>query len=116
MRNSSDGKSEIWYVDYVKGQESIILSDVNRSFTNPTLSPDGQWLLVVGNSASSISKKQNLDIFAVRTDGTQLTQLTYHPQQDCCPVWSKDGKSIYFISSRANKDMYYNIWRMNFNL
>lgn len=116
VRNSSDGKSEIWYVDYVKGQESIILSDVNRSFTNPTLSPDGQWLLVVGNSASSISKKQNLDIFAVRTDGTQLTQLTYHPQQDCCPVWSKDGKSIYFISSRANKDMYYNIWRMNFNL
>lgn len=116
VRNTSDGKSEIWYVDYVKGQESIILSDVNRSFTNPCLSPDGKWLLVTGNSVSTISKKQNLDIYVVRTDGTQLTQLTYHPEQDFCPVWGKDGKTIYFISSRANKERYYNIWRMNFNL
>lgn len=115
-RNTTDGKSEIWYVDYVKGQESIILSDANRSFTNPALSPNGKWLLVVGNAQSSISKKQNLDIYAVRTDGTQLTQLTFHPQADTCPTWSKDGRSIYFISSRANKDTSYNIWRMNFNL
>lgn len=116
VRNTTDGKSEIWYVNYVNGQESIVLSDVNRSFSNPTLSPDGKWLLIVGNSASSISKKQNMDIFAVRTDGTQLTQLTYHPETDCSPAWSKDGKSIFFISSRANKDRYFNIWRMNFNL
>lgn len=116
VRNSSEGKSEIWYVNYVKGQESIILSDINRSFTNPAISPDGKWLLVVGNAVSTISKKQNLDIYVARTDGTQLTQLTYHPENDCSPVWSKDGKSIYFISSRANKDKFYNIWKMNFNL
>ena len=116
VRNSTAGKSEIWLVNYVKGQESIVLSDNNRSFTNPTLSPDGKWLLVVGNSMSSISKKQNTDIFVVRTNGTQLTQLTYHPQDDMCPVWSKDGKYIYFISSRANKELAYNIWRMNFSL
>ena len=116
VRNTSDGKSEIWLINYVKGVESIILSDINHSFTNPVVSPDGQWLLVVGNAQSSISKKQNLDIFAVRTDGTQLTQLTYHPEQDFSPVWGKDGKSIYFISSRANKARAYNVWRMNFNL
>jgi len=116
VRNSTAGKSEIWYVNYVKGQESIVLSDAKRSFTSPCLSPDGQWLLVVGNSTSSISKAENTDIFVVRTNGSQLTQLTYHPQTDMCPVWSKDGKYIYFISSRANKDQAYNIWRMNFNL
>ncbi len=116
VRNSSDGKSEIWHVNYVTGQESIVLSNANTSFTNPTLSPDGKWLLLVGNSVSSISKKANLDIYVVRTDGTQLTQLTYHPEQDCSPAWSKDGKSIFFISSRANKDQYYNIWKMNFSL
>ena len=116
VRNSTAGKSEIWYVNYVKGQESIVLSDVKRSFTSPTISPDGKWLLVVGNSVSSISKEQNTDIFVVRTNGSQLTQLTYHPMTDMCPAWSKDGKYIYFISSRANKDKAYNIWRMNFNL
>ena len=116
VRNSSNGKSEIWHIDYVNGQESIILSDVNRSFTNPTLSPDGQWLLVVANSVSSISKKNNTDIFVAKANGSQLTQLTYHPETDTCPVWSKDGNQIYFISSRGNKDKAYNIWRMNFNL
>lgn len=116
VRNSSNGRSEIWYVNYVKGQESLILSDTEHSFTNPALSPDGKWLAMQGNAISSIDKKANLDIFVVRTDGTQLTQLTYNPNADLCPVWAKDGRSIFFISSRANKNMSYNIWRMNFNL
>ena len=116
VRNSTAGKSEIWYVNYVKGQESIVLSDAQRSFTSPCLSPDGQWLLVVGNSTSSISKQQNTDIFVVRTNGSQLTQLTYHPETDMCPVWSRDGQYIFFISSRANKEKAYNIWRMTFHL
>ena len=116
MRNSTSGRSEIWYVDYVKGQESLILSDENRSFTNPKLSPDGKWIVCVGNSVSNISNKDNLDIFVVRTDGTRLTQLTFHPQADTSPVWAADGRSIYFVSSRANENNSYNVWRMNFNL
>lgn len=116
VRNSTAGRSEIWYVDYVKGKESLILSDENRSFTHPKLSPDKKWIVCVGNSVSNISHENNLDIFVVRTDGTHLTQLTYHPQNDTSPVWAADGRSIYFISSRANKDLRYNIWRMNFNL
>lgn len=115
VRNTDRGRSEIWYVDYQKGQEALILSDANHSFTNPSLSPDGKWLAVVANSESSISKKTNLDIYVVRTDGTRLTQLTYHPAQDTNPVWSSDGQSIYFISSRANKDEKFNVWRMRFN-
>ena len=116
VRNSTEGRSEIWYVDFVKGQESLVVSDNNKSFTNPRISPDGQWLVCVGNSVSSISQKQNLDIYVVRTDGTRLTQLTYHPETDTCPVWAADGRSIYFISSRANENQSFNIWRMNFNL
>lgn len=116
VRNSTTGRSEIWYVNFVKGQESLIASDENRSFTNPRLSPDGKWLVCVGNSISNVTKKPNLDIFVVRTDGSRLTQLTFHPQTDTSPVWSADGRSIYFISSRANEDQAYNVWRMNFNL
>ena len=115
-RNASNGRSEIWYVDYVKGQESLILSNENTSFTNPQLSPDGKWIACVGNTQSAISKRENLDIFVVRTDGSNLTQLTWHPSADTCPVWAKDGRSIYFISARANKNESYNIWRMNFNM
>lgn len=116
VRNSTSGVSEIWRVNYVKGQETLILSDKNRGFTNPTLSPDGQWILVQGNSKSVQSKKQNLDIFAVKVDGSNFTQITYHAAIDCCPTWSVDGNYIYFLSTRGNKDEYYNVWRMRFAL
>lgn len=116
VRNSTMGRSEIWYVNYVKGQESLVVADANKSFTNPALSPDGRWLLCVGNSHSNITGKQNLDVYVVRTDGSRLTQLTYHPETDTCPVWAKDGRSIFFISTRANKERNCNVWRMNFDL
>lgn len=112
-RNSTKGNTEIWLLDLKNGNETVILSDSQKGFTDPVMSPDGKWILVVGNSLSSISKKQNLDIYAVRPDGTQLTQITYHPEIDTCPTWSPDGKYIYFISSRANKDRRFNIWRIN---
>ncbi len=116
VRNSSFGTSELWLVNYEKGQETLILTDKNRGFSNPCLSPDGEWILCQGNSKSSISKKNNLDIFVVKKDGTSFIQLTYHPADDCCPVWSEDGKHIYFISSRANERDAFNIWKMRFDL
>lgn len=114
VRNSTDGNSEIWRVNFVKGQEVLVLSDRNRGYTSPAISPDGKWLLVVGDTRSTVYDKKNLDIFAVRTDGSNLIQLTYHPANDACPQWSADGQSIYFLSNRANADNSYNIWRMNF--
>lgn len=117
VRNSQTGQSEIWLVDFNKGQETLVLSDPERGFTNPSLSPDGQWIVCEGSSKSSISKKFNLDIFAVRIDGTRFTQLTYHPAMDCCPVFSKDGKNIYFLSNRSQrKSDYCDIWSMKFLL
>ena len=116
VRNSSTGRSEIWLVNFVKGQESLLLSDESHSFTHPTLSPDGKWIVVQGNAKSSKDKKVNLDIYVVRTDGSNLTQLTYDSHNDMCPVFSKDGKSIFFISDRGNKKEKYNIWKMNFRM
>lgn len=112
-RNSTSGNTEIWMLDFNNGSETMIISDANIGFSNPAVSPDGEWILAVGNSYSPITQKQNTDIYAIRIDGTNLTQLTYHPETDCCPVWSPDGKYIYFISSRANAAKRYNVWRMN---
>lgn len=113
-RNSSEGRSEIWLIDFEKGTETCVLSDETRGFTQPCLSPDGQWILCVGSAMSSVKKTRNLDIYVVKTDGTHLTQLTTHPDADVSPVWSKDGKQIFFVSTRANKKKAANIWRMNF--
>lgn len=56
----------------------------------------------------------NTDIYVARTDGSELSQITYHAADDLSPVWSKDGKYIYFISQRGNAEGVANIWRMNF--
>lgn len=131
-RINEKGYSEIWMVDYEGGSESLILSMPGKNFTTPSVSPDGKWIVVVANSSSNaknvsagnkkekvfsfVDTKQNTDIYIVRTDGSQLTQLTYHKGNDCSPTWSPDGKYIYFLSQRGSQTGDYNVWRMNFML
>lgn len=108
--------SEIWRLNFETGVEEIILSQEGRSFTTPQLSPDGRWLLVTGTSITEKEGIVNTDIFVVRTDGTELTQLTYHPGHDLSAVWSPDGASIYFLSQRGSADRTFNVWKMDFTL
>lgn len=131
-RTNEKGYGEIWLVDYEGGSESLLLSMPGKNFTTPSVSPDGRWIVVVANSSSNaknvsggskkekvfsfVDTKQNTDIYIVRTDGSQLTQLTYHKGNDCSPIWSPDGKYIYFLSQRGSQTGNYNVWRMNFML
>ena len=115
-RFTSRKESEIWRINFKTGVEEVILSQPDRSFTSPQLSPDGRWILVTGNSRSEKEGIDNTDIFVVRTDGSQFTQLTYHPGNDLSPIWSPDGRSIYFLSQRGSADRIYNVWRMDFNM
>ena len=115
-RISADGRGEIWRISYQTGIEECIVSDTSRSFTTPSISPDGNWILFVGSNVLMNGKMQywNTDIFACRTDGTHLVQLTYHAADDLSPVWSRDGKFIYFVSQRGSATGTANVWRMDF--
>lgn len=117
-RMNSERNYEVWRINFVKGSESLVLSQDDRSFTTASLSPDGKWIVCVSNTPSTDQpgSRENLDIYAVRPDGSRLTQLTYHQGDDCSPVWSPDGQYIYFLSQRGTEKGEYNIWRMNFNL
>ncbi len=116
-RQNSSNVSEIWKVDYATGVEECIVSDPNLSFTTPQVSPDGNWLLFVGESIihAGIKNYHNTDIYVCHLDGTRMLQLTYHAADDLSPVWSQDGKYIYFISQRGNANGSANVWRMTFN-
>lgn len=117
-RNNSNGKSEIWRINYITGMEECIVSDAERSFTSPHISPDGQWILCVGESIlyNGNAIYRNTDIYVCRNDGTNITQLTHHAADDLSPVWSADGKYIYFISQRGDAAANANVWRMDFNV
>lgn len=115
-RQNSQNNYEIWRVNYVTGSESIVLSMENRSFTTASLSPNGRWILFAANTQKKPNVPENIDIYVIRADGSQLTQLTYHQGHDLSPVLAPDGKSIYFLSQRGSDKGVYNIWKMNFNL
>lgn len=116
-RYSAEGRGEIWKINYETNMEECIVSDMTKGFTTPTLSPDKKWLLFVGESIVTDGKKvtRNLDIYVCRPDGTDLSQITFHPATDLCPTWSRDGKYIYFISQRGSAEKIPNVWRMTFN-
>lgn len=115
-RFTDKNEGEIWCINSDTGVEEVVLGIPGRSFSTPQLSPNGKWLLVTGASRAEKEKVYNTDIFVVRTDGTRLTQLTYHPGNDLSPIWSHDGKSIYFLSQRGSANRCYNVWRMDFKV
>lgn len=117
-RTNAEGYGEIWKVNYDTGVEECIVSVPRRSFSSPSISPDGQWVLMVGSNVlmNGTRPYANTDIYVCKTDGTLLTQLTYHAADDLSPVWSRDGKYIYFVSQRGSATATANVWRMNFAL
>jgi Tol biopolymer transport system component len=116
-RYTVKGELEIWRLNIETGAEEIVLSQPDKSFSTPIVSPDGKWILVTGSSITEKDKIQNTDLFVIGTDGTRFTQLTYHPGNDISGVWAPDSKHIYFLSQRgATKKDVYNVWKMNFSL
>ncbi|MBQ8592678.1 MAG: PD40 domain-containing protein [Bacteroidaceae bacterium] len=116
-RSNAEGRNEIWKINYQTGVEECIVSDSERSFTTPSLSPSGEWILFVGSSKISAGNVNflNTDIFVCRLDGTQFTQLTYHAADDLSPTWGKGGEYIYFVSQRGSAVGAANVWKMSFN-
>ena len=62
---------------------------------SPSWSPDGKMLVFSG------LKHGVSDLYTVKSDGTDLKQLTQDRYGDLQPQWSPDGKTIAFASDRG---------------
>lgn len=114
-RINRQGKSEIWKIDMTTGKETCLVTAPKQSFSSPKVSPNGKWIVFVGEVQKEYGKKSvpNTDIFVCRTNGKTMVQLTDHVANDLSPVWSPDGEYIYFVSQRGNREGIANVWRMN---
>ena len=83
--------------------QSVPITQGSMQVSTPDLSPDG------GRLAFTKLGRQE-DIFVVKTDGTELRQLTDDPHRDRGPRWSPDGKRIAFYSTRSGE---YEAWAIN---
>ncbi len=76
------------------------------------VSPDGQWIVFTLRKTDMEANKGRTDLWLIGTDGKGLRQMTAHPAGDTSPCWSKDGKTIYFISTRSESPQ---VWKLAVN-
>jgi len=80
-----------------------ILAD-SMSNTQPALSPDRTRIVFSSNRGD---RDGNFDIFVMDADGGTPRRLTTEPGTDGEPVWTPDGASIVFTSSRTGAPQLY---------
>ena len=83
--------------------EPISITRGSMQLWFPDPSPDGQWL-------ACYSMGNQRHIFIVRTDGTDLRDLTDDGNRYFWPRWSPDGQTIAFSSRRTGN---YELWTIN---
>ena len=108
------GNADLFVMD-VDGSNVIQVTNNQGSVRFPKWSPDGSLI------AFSASVNDQRDLYVIPAPGTtakqsaicdDLAQVTDHPETDNEPVWSPDGSSIYFFSTR---DGIGGVWELDFS-
>ena len=96
--------SELWIIDIASGQKRRLTNE-NRG-AQPAWSPHGERIAFWGLLANA-----QRDIYTIdaTTAGAKPKALTNDPAIDWNPVWSHDGKYIYFGSDRGGT---MSLWRI----
>ena len=95
------GRSEdqaIWLADVDGSNATRLTRGPGVLQGSPSWSPDGQSIAF--DAGAEIGK---MDIWTIRTDGSGLHQVTRDPGPDVVPSWSRDGRFIYFASTRTGR-------------
>ncbi len=100
--------SELWTTSTTGGEpRSLGIGDA----VQPHVSPHNRRIAYWGLSADS--KKRfttgNRDMWTANADGTKPVRVTDDEATDWNPVWSPDGRWLYFLSNRAGS---MNLWRI----
>jgi dipeptidyl aminopeptidase/acylaminoacyl peptidase len=74
--------------------------------SEPQISPDGKWVAYTVATPDLDANRNVTDIWMVSTSGGAPTQLT-RSGHDSSPVWSPDGKTTAFLSSRSGEAQVY---------
>lgn len=102
--------SALMVVDITGGSgRSIYRSEPNTAnfALSPSFSPDGLQIVF------TTKLEGNTEICLIRQDGSSLVNLTQNDAADGSPVFSSDGKEIFFNSNRDGAFERFHLFRMN---
>jgi dipeptidyl aminopeptidase/acylaminoacyl peptidase len=77
---------------------------------SPVVSPDGRWVTFAVRDTDLEANRGRFDVWLASIDGATVRRLTTHPENDTEPAWTRDGKWIYFLSSRGGSSQ---VWRIS---
>lgn len=121
---SHEGNAEIYLIDFLPGMTQEVTRAKN--ITNhpggdfrPRFSPDGVHVAFSSDRGHHIRPHRIFpfamdrigDIFTLDLETEELIRLTQREEWDGSPMWSKDGKEIYFYSLRHGNQA--SVYKMN---
>ena len=90
---NSWGKVNIWTIPATGGADTP-LTNVLVPNDGAEYSPDGQWIWFNSEQGSP----GHAQIFKMRADGSELTQITFDERVNWFPHFSRDGEHIVYLS------------------
>jgi Tol biopolymer transport system component len=98
----TEAKKRLWLLDLQTGEEAP-LTDAENHAEGRSFSPDGEWIVFW----MIRSGESQADIYKIRRDGSELTNLTNSPAAiEFDPAWSRDGSRIAFISNTGSPNRF----------
>lgn len=115
----------IWTMDRNGARLTELMSSQDWGAIQASWSPDGKKILfatskgvnsesweirtktATGTETTDAVQPSGINLWVMNSDGSALTQLTTHPQNDTWPVWTADN-FVYFTSMRDGKEK---VWR-----
>ncbi len=100
-----DKDQQLWLLDLKTKNNKKIAQSMNDDFSDLTWSPDSQWLAYVETADNTFSQ-----IKVLNANNGEIHVLTSDRYNSESPVWSSDGKWLYFLSDRMLKTMIPSPW------
>ncbi len=90
-----DGNHRLWLLDIASGRTTQVAEDPYNEIHDQSFSPDGRWL-----AYSLTGANQQRGIYLYSLESARARRVSEPLANDFGPVFSPDGKYLYFVSSR----------------
>jgi TolB protein len=110
--SASPGQAEIFVME-ADGSHPRRLTDSiqdcgNPGWLVPIWSPDGKWIAALSAPGGAYPQTP-LDLFVIRSDGSETRNLTNSPAMEMGVSWSPDSQRLLFGSDREGDEEIYSI-------